>query len=228
MTKCILSCLLLFIAIHLTAQKRIIVIQIDTVKSFNQDVTKLKTQVTNQGFLNLSEEFDSSQTFNLNKFPNYLNTITIKSDSSNLQLSIGNGNYIEIINLYSSKEDTLRINKFEQYPIHTVDTTVTIIEYYKMKKGKLNKTPFKTKKQNQFDNSKEVNPPNQITLDINGKNYLVNLFKSDSLGTTKVTHGHGYKPRKYLDKKDEYKRKLTYIYINSEVNKSIWKGIIEL
>tara|TARA_R110001592_G_scaffold317347_3_gene594136 strand:+ start:23 stop:709 length:687 start_codon:yes stop_codon:yes gene_type:complete len=228
MTKYLLLYLSFLTSINLTAQNRTIVIQIDTIESFNSNISTLSTYVTNQGFLNMGEEFDSTQTFDLNSFPNYINTITIQTDSSNLQLSIGNGSYLEFLNIYSLKSDTLRIKKFEQYYTKTVDTTYTIIEYYKMINGNLDKKPFKIKKKKSFSSKEqEIIPPKQIIINVNGQDYIINMFKASSQGY-EVTHGHGYKPRKHLDKKGDYKKRLTYFYINSENNNLIWKGIIKL
>lgn len=227
MTKYILFYLLLFISFHLTAQHRTFVIQIDTIEPFNKEITELGTRVTNQGFLNFGEDFDSTQTFDLNNFPNYLNTITVQTDSSNLQLSIGNGSYLEFANLFNLKSDTLRLSKFGQYFTKTIDTTYTIIEYYKMINGNLDKKPFKIKKKKSFSKEKEIKPPKIIIININGKDYEINMFKTSSLGY-EVTQAHGYKPRKHLDKNGDYKKRLTYFYINIETDNLIWKGIINL
>lgn len=216
------------IAVNLQAQTKKFYVQIDTLKFADKVATILNFKLTvgKQGFLNLGENFDTTQSFYFNKYPNYINTIKLDSDSSTIEIPIDlNGSYITIKNAYFQSSDTLIIDHWQLYSTQPLDTTYTIIEYYKKINGQLDKSPYKLKRK--FKSSKPKNPPLTMQLRINGRIYNVNLTLTKQQGI-EITHGHVYKPRKHLDKNGEYKKRLTYFYVNSETIKYIWTGEIDL
>lgn len=227
MTKWI-AILTLFFVVDLQAQTKTLYFQIDTLKYTDQVETILNFRLTvgKQGFLNMGDNFDTTKTLTFKNFPNYSNALKLNSDSSTIEIPIDlNGSYITLKNAYFQSPDSLIIDHWQLYSTQPMDTTYTIIEYYKKINGQLDKKPYKLKKK--FESSKAKSPPLTIQLRINGITHNVNLTLTKQQGI-EITHGHGYKPRKYLDKNGEYKKRLTYFYVNSETIKYIWTGEIHL
>ena len=212
----------------LKAQPRTFLFQIDTLKYADkiESILNFKISVGNQGFLNLGNNFDSTQVLTFKNFPNFKNTIKLDTNSSTIKIPIDlNGSYITLRNAYFLSSETLTVDLWTLYTTRPIDTTYTIIEYYKEINGQLDKKPYKLKKK--IEISKAKNPPETIQLIINGIFYNVNLTLSKEPGI-KISHGHGYKPRNHFDKNGDYKKRLTYFYVNSETLKYIWTGEIDL
>lgn len=223
-----LTILTLFFVVDLQAQTKKLYFQIDTLKCTDQVETLLNFRITigKQGFLNMGDNFDTTRILIFNNFPNYSNTIKLESDSSTIEIPIDlNGSYITLKNAYFQSSDTLIIDHLQIYSTKPLDTTYTITEYYNKINGQLDKKPYKFKKE--FETNKVKSPPLSIQLIINGRIHKVNLILTKQKGS-EITHGHGYKQRKYLDKNGEYKKRLTYFYINSKTIKYIWTGEIDL
>lgn len=115
-------------------QEKRIVIQIDTLKLIETDdelrKRELRLLISNQGFANLGDEFVANKA-NGAVFPQYLNTVILEGDFSNLLIPLDRmGGMLEISNLYNFTEDTLRINSYTLYSNCNFDTIRTQMVYY--------------------------------------------------------------------------------------------------
>lgn len=213
-----------FFVTQLNAQTKELTIIIDTlVFKFGQE-DKLNLRVGKQGFLNFGEDFDSTQFLTLKTFPNYTNKIKLDHDSSTIEIPIDkNGSHIKLKNFYRIKQDTLTITKLTIFETKAADSTFIVTYFYKKINGQLAEKPYKTK----FDKSGNyyIPPPEKISLVINGVEYKSRLTIAST--DTEVIQGHGYKPRKYLDKNGDYKKRLTYIYIDQRKYVYFWIGEME-
>ena len=161
-----------FFSINCRSQTKKVVIRIDTLDFIDkyEDFLDFKLFVTNQGFVNIGEEFDSAD-LQFNEFPQYYNTVVLQSDSSQLQIPLDrNGGYFEINNLYNSDIDTLQIDRYRLYSNCNFDTVRTWTTYYK--DGTLevdsSRSNFKTVI-HQLDCVRP--PPDTIKLRVNDKIY---------------------------------------------------------
>lgn len=162
-------------------QGKKIVLQFDTLDFIDQseDFLDFDMWVTNQGIKNRGEKFVPSN-YHLSTFPNYTNTVFLRSDSSQLRVPFDNLlGYIEISNLYNSTIDTIKFDKYRLYSNCNFDTIKACTTYYK------NDTLLMDQKRL---NCKTViepltcirKPPKVVRLTINDRKYqlLVN-FKSE-------------------------------------------------
>lgn len=213
-----------FFVTQLSAQTKEMTVIVDTlVFQFGQDY-KLKLRVGNQGFLNSGEDFDSTQFLTFKTFPNYTNKIKLDHDSSIIEIPIDkNGSHIKLKNFYKLQLDTLTISKLTIFEIKEADSTLTATYFYKKINGQLAEKPYKTK----FDKSGNfyMTPQENLSLVINGVEYKTGLTIAST--ETEVMHGHDYKPRQYLDKNGNYKKRLTYIHIDQRKYSYFWIGEIE-
>lgn len=216
--------LTLFFLTQLNAQTKELTIIIDTLAFQLGQEDKLKLRVGNQGFLNFGDDFDSIQFLTFKTFPNYSNKVKLDHDSSTIEIPIDkNGSHIKLKKFYRIQQDTLTISKLTIFETKAADSTFTATYFYKKINGQLADKPYKVK----FEKSGNyyIPPPKKISLEINGIEYNSGLTITRT--ETEVMHGHGYKPRKYLDKKGEYKKRLTYIYIDQRKYVYFWTGEIE-
>jgi hypothetical protein len=222
MTKWI-TILTLFFVVDLQAQTKKLYFKIDTLKyaDYIETILNFRPYIHNQSFLFSDDDYATSRILTFKKFPNYSVAIKLESDSSTIEIPIDfSGSSIILKNVYDLNSDTLTIDLWKIYASRPIDTTYTIIEYYKKINGQLDEKPYKQKRKVKVNKAK--NPPLTITLTINGKLYNVNLTLKKEPDT--ILHGHGYKPRKHLDKNGDFKKRLTYFYVNSLSKKYIWKG----
>ncbi len=115
-------------------QEKKIVVQIDTLNLIktNDELSwrELRLVVSNQGFANLGDEFVGHKAYG-KVVPQYLNTVILKSDSSDLIIPLDRlGGKVVISNLYSLEADTLRINSYTLYSNCNFDTIRTQMVYY--------------------------------------------------------------------------------------------------
>lgn len=223
MVKWLVILTLLFVT-QLSAQTKELTIIIDTlVFQFGQE-DKLKLRVGKQGFLNFGEDFDSTQILTFKTFPNYTNKIKLDHDSSTIEIPIDkNGSHIKLKKFYRVHQDTLKITKLTIFETKAADSTFTATFVYKKINGQLADKPYKVK----FEKAGNyyIPPPEKISLEINGIEYNSRLAITST--DAEVMHGHGYKPRKHLNKKGDYKKRLTYIYIDQRKYVYFWTGEIE-
>jgi len=196
-------------------QEKKIVLQIDTLILNGYD--KFSISITGQGFANFGDFLeDSIYIKNSVGYPNFICPLTLKTDSSNIEISLDDqGGYLLLMGAYKSKHDTLKINKVIVFSNCYRDTTYTRIDYYlKNEDGSIDK-PFKTKYSKTITKNKcKVRPLFKTAYRINNDLYLVSFKKQKSIGT-EITDFHGYKPKKYLEDRDNYKGRVTYFHGHS-------------
>ena len=110
----ILLTLTFILSFHLGFSQKTLTLIIDTI-DFVDDYDKYDFNIflTHQGFANLGET-DSSAIISTDRFPNFQTVVTLKSDSTSIQLPIDRKyGYLELSNIYES--DTIRINYLKQY-----------------------------------------------------------------------------------------------------------------
>ena len=190
----ILLTLTFILSCHIAFSQKTLTLIIDTI-DFVEDFDKYDFNIfmTNQGFADLGEK-DSTAIISTDSFPNFQTTVTLKTDSTLIQLPIDQQNgYVELSNVYNS--DTIRINKLTLYSNCYRDTTKIRIEHYRVKNDSVSDRPYKVKfKENTEKKKCNRRPPFKTVLTINDHKYFVSIqkIKSDPI---KYMHGHGYKPR---------------------------------
>jgi hypothetical protein len=219
----LLTILLCSLSFGLTAQTKKITLQIDTL----DDYDRFQTLMNFKPWIGKEEvTIDTAKTIELHSFPNFIGTYLLENDSSEINIPVDlNGSYISLTGIYSLFSDTLRVNSLRVFKTKMLDTTFTIIEYYRKINGELEEKPYKLKKQ--LDVSTEKNPPKKIDLIVNGNKYILDLnrWKSPRI---ELFSGHGYRPRKYIDKNGDYKKKLTRLHVYSEKRSYYWTGQIRI
>ncbi len=218
--------LLFFIGVKASpAQSRSVYIQIDTLtNNLPESLFRFDLRVANQGFLGLGDDFDSTAKRSYSQVPAYSNVLFLESNTSFIEVPIdAQGGKIAIEGGYGL--DSIIINKIEVFDIQSPDTTRTRISQYKKVNGELAKEPFDV--EIKVKTEKLVAPPEQVELIINGKSYQCSLRLIESPDEI-VTHGHGYKPKKHLNRRGEDKKKLTYLVIVSRTKKYYWEGNIQI
>ena len=133
MTRLLLLLTICFFSSNCWCQTKNLVVRIDTIDFIDkyEDFLDFKLFVTNQGFVNNGEEFDSAE-FHFSKFPQYYNTIYLRSDSSQLRIPLDKKEgYVEICDLYNSDLDTLKIDLYRLYSNCNFDTIKTFTTYFK-------------------------------------------------------------------------------------------------
>lgn len=224
--KAWIAILTFFILIDMEAQPKRIYFQIDTITSNLkvEDLFYFGITVGKEGFLNLGVSFDSTAALKLNQFPNFSNPIQLAHDSSTIEIPINlTGSHIVLKNAYKIKSDSLIIDHWQVYPPQPIDTFHTILVYFKKINGELAEKPYKAKIISKVRKVKSL--PARLRIRINGIFYIADLKRGSE---TVITHGHGYKPRKYLKRNGDYKRRLKYIYSDSRSKTTIWTGKIDL
>jgi hypothetical protein len=212
-----LTLILILIISTLTSfgQDKKIVLQIDTLVLNGFD--KFSISITGQGFANFPDFLEDSVFIkNTAGHPNFICPLTLRTDSSNIQISLDDqGGYLQLMDAYKLKNDTLKINKVVVFNNCYRDTTFTRIDYYiKKSDGSIDK-PFKTKYSKTIAKKKcKIRPLFKTAYRINNDLYFVSFQKQKSIGTD-ITDFHGYKPKKYLEDRDNYKGKVTYFHGHS-------------
>ncbi len=171
------------------SQVKTVVVQIDTLELINED-SDFKLLVTNQGFGGFGVEYDSAY-YLKNRFPNYVNWVSIETDSSVLKIPFDNiQGYIEIPFLFNSGLDTIRIYKHRLFSNCNYDTVKTQITYFS------NDTVVDLKKSGSSVKVEQLKckrkPPVVLKININGILYEAPVLVSKELGGLMET-GHGYK-----------------------------------
>lgn len=211
---------------NLDAQTKRIYFQIDTLTSNTkgEDLFDFGIKVGNEGLLNLGVYFDSTAKLQPNQFPNFTNPIQLAYDSSTIEVPINlTGSHITIKNAHKLKSDSLIIDHWQIFPPQPIDTAYTIFVYYKKINGELADKPYKVKVKSKIKKVKSL--PARLRIRINGIFYYADLKRGSE---TVITHGHGYKPRNYLKRNGDYKKRLTYIYTDGRSKTTIWTGEIDL
>ena len=212
----------------LAAQSRTIHLQIDTIDYYDkvETISNFVVFISKKNSPRLANIYDSTQNLTLNQYPNYTSTLLLENDSSIIELPIDlNGSTISIADAYNLQSDTLRISKLILYKTQNSDTTFTLTEYYKVINGKLNEEPFRLKRKT--ESKREIAPPMEIELAIDQNLYKTTIIQKTCVGMD-ILHGHGYRPRNYIDKEGNYKKRVTYIYSNSKTIKYNWKGQLKI
>jgi hypothetical protein len=210
---------------ELNAQTNTLVLKIDTLIFQMGQEEKIQLKVGNQGFLNMGENFDSTQVLSPTTYPNYTSKIELKNDSSILEIPIDkNGSHIKLKNVYNYDKDTLTINKLTIFVTKPADSTITVIYYTRKINGVLADRPYKIKVKK--SGSYFIPPPSKLEMIIDGVVYksILSLTSERHL----VSHGHGYKPRKYMKKNGEDKKRITYIFVDKGTYKYYWIGEMKL
>jgi len=210
---------------ELNAQTKTLVLKIDTLIFQMGQEEKILLKVGNQGFFNMGEDFDSTQVLSLIDYPNFTSKIVLRNDSSIIEIPIDkNGSHIKLRNAYNYSKDTLTINKLTIFETKPADSTITVIYYTRKIKGVLADKPYKIKVKK--SGSYYIPPPSTIEIMLDGMVYksILSLTRERNL----VSHGHGYKPRKYMKKNGEDKKRITYIFVDNGTYKYYWIGEMKL
>jgi hypothetical protein len=213
--------LFIFTTLNSFGQDRHIVLQIDTLILNGYD--KFSISLTGQGNPNFPT-FLNDTVYIKNPIgqPNFICPLTLKTDSSNIRITIDDqGGYLQLIDAYKLKGDTIKINKVFVFENCINDTTFTRIAYYiKKPDGSIGK-PFKTKRSKSINKKKcKVKALNKVEYRVNNVSYFA-LFQEQKDSGLKITEFHGYKPRKYLEDRDNYKGKITYFHGSSTTSRYI-------
>jgi hypothetical protein len=168
-------------------------------------------------------------------FNNYVNTISENIISFNGQISVNSENTvilipfdnkngsIKISNLSSLKNnDTLRINKIDIFKSDIIDTTFTLIKYFKYHNDSISKNAYRIKKTKKIDarQKKSVTIPKHINLNVNNINYTIEVSKIKSSVSEVITF-NGQKPRKSSSPRIVF-------YGRTEKTNWIYEGILNL
>ena len=208
------------------AQERSVVLIIDTIIAHNQSIPlhMLEVEICDQDRKTpfFCQNFDSTAHLDLYSYPNYINTLFLQTDTSKIKLPIDDeGSFV----LLQAPEnlDTIHINQLNLYNTKPPNTTYMVISKYKKINGELsdNQKPYRIKKRRKI--AKTTTPPEVIIFNINGLDYSCHLQLKKQDGFS-IMHGHGYRPRKYLDKNGVYKRKVTYFHVNERTIQFYWIG----
>jgi hypothetical protein len=154
--------------------------------------------------------------FSLFNFPDYAVKANIYDDSAvlNIPLDLYNGNTLQINNIYYAVKDTLRINKITgRKDCHNDTAYSTKYYYHKIKDGSLGE-PYKVKEKTYVFKRKcsykyKLDP----SYFINGQQYF-GKFSTTLGSTTSIIWAHGYRPKRYLKDREDFKGKLTKIATN--------------
>lgn len=187
---------------------------IDTVDFIdNYDKYYFKVNLTNQGFADLGE-IDTTAKVSTEEYPNFQTTVNLKTDSTNIQIPIDQQHgFLELSNVYN--QDTIRINYLKLYSNCYKDTSKTVIEYYRIINDSIADKPHKVKRKTRTHKEKcERKPPFKTALTINEERYFVSVQKKKSDALV-YTHGHGYKPTRYYENREDFKGKATKLYIST-------------
>ena len=205
-------------SLNINGQGKKIILIIDTL--FIQNGNDFHVGISNKNNLisGLGEYIeDSLYNRQHNKYPNFYCSIVLNSDSSNIQLSLDNENgYINLINVYSSKYDTIRLSKHIVYDNCYNDTAYTTMTYYHKKINEPLGTPYKIKHNKTITKASCKNkPPLSTKYIINHKKYDVIILKEID-GGVYISDFHGYRPNEYNLKPETYKGKVSYFHGRTE------------
>lgn len=210
--RLILLLTIIIAAFNSFGQDKNIVLQIDTLILNGYD--KFSITITDSDFENFGDiVIDSIFVRNNVEYPNFICSLTLQTDSSNIQISLDDhGGYLQLLDAYKLQNDTLKINKFVVFNNCYRDTTFMRIDYYlKNPDGSIAK-PYRTKYTKKVSKIRCKNRPLiKTAYRINNELYSVSFHKKESIGT-EITVFHGYKPKKYLKNRENYKGKVTYFH----------------
>lgn len=203
---------LIISALHLFGQDKKIVLRIDTLVLNGYD--NFSIEIEEQGFMNFHHPIDDSVYIqNTTGYPHFICPLTLKTDTSNIRISIDDeGGYLLLMDVYQLKSDTLRIRKLIVFNNCYRDTTFTQIAYFIKKTDGSIDQPFRVKNSKEVEKKRCKNRPLlNTTYHINGTLYSVSIEKQTD-NTVGISSFHGYKPRKYLEDRDNFKGKVTYFH----------------
>ncbi len=130
----IIAFLIFLTSQNIFSQTRNIVLRIDTIETcdYKETIWSFRVTVSNQGFLNFGESFDSTRHLTYNGIPNYINTLLLKSDSANIKIPIDPfGSYIQFNNISKLNDfDTIRISRLELFDCRISDTSFMTKKYF--------------------------------------------------------------------------------------------------
>lgn len=165
-------------------QDKKIVLQFDTLEFIDksEDFLSFDMWVTNQGSKNKGEKFVPIK-YHLSTIPNYTNTVYLRSDSSQLRIPFDNMlGYVELLNLYNSDIDTIKIDKYRLYSNCNFDTIKTCTTYFKNDKLLMDQKKLNCKTAIVPLNCIRK-PPKTVILTINSRKYRLKVnFKSEKNG----------------------------------------------
>jgi len=216
---------LLIIPLCLNGQSRKVVVIVDTISSADSEVETYKFNI----IADHVDRFRDVKTLDepiksCCKYPNYQRDIILIDDSSTIKIFIDTkGSYLEITKLYKLPIDTLRISNIKFYDNLTRSTSKCEISWYRIPSDG---EKIKVTKHSEY--SYVTKPKLNLTIysiRINEKFYTIEL-KEENFGQVNISHG--YKPRHYKNKRDEYKKRARKFY--NKCNSTIYnkKGQIEL
>lgn len=214
----ILLIIIIIINSSLYGQSRKITFIIDTLVIENENNFEIAI-TRNNSFLTCFGEYIEDSLYNrqYNKYPNLYCSIILKSDSSSIQFSLDNNNgYVNLINVYSSNFDTIRLNKHIVYDNCYNDTVYTTTTYYHKRINEPLGKPYKIKHNKSITKKSCKNkPPLNTQYVINNKNYEA-AFQKEIEGGINISDCHGYQPNKYNLSPETFKGKVTYFHSHSE------------
>lgn len=224
MTKWLLILTSLWLT-ELNAQTKTLVLKIDTLIFQMGQEEKIKLRVGDGSFFNFTKYFDSTQVISFDDYPNFTNKIELENDSSVIEIPIDkNGSHIKLRNAYNYNKDTMTINKLTIYETKPADSIITVILHTRRINGILENKPYKVKVRKSGSNF--IPPPSTIEILIDGVVYKTTLSLTRERHL--VSHGHGHKPRNYMNKNGEYKKRITHIYVDKGTYKYFWIGEMKL
>jgi hypothetical protein len=226
--KSVLAIVIILLTFEMHSQARQMFLWIDTVDEGKRPefFENLKISVGEEGPGTLENGFNPFNEIPLKGSSNLFFKINVVSDSTIIKIPVDyNGSFISLESVFRFKSDTIHINKIKILNTRPPDTTFQRIVYYKKINDVLQEPPIKVDKKCQVE--KRVISPGKRSLRINGKEYLAEfaLIKSPS---EEITSGHGYHPRKYRNKKGNFKKRVTYFHFESLTRRYFWTIKIKL
>lgn len=204
MTKLLLTLTIFSISINCWSQTKKLVVRIDTIDFIDnhEDFHDFKLMVTNQGFANMGEVFDSAE-FHINTFPQYYNTITLRTDSSQLRIPLDkNEGYVEIRDLFHTDVDTLRIDFYRLYSNCNYDSVRTWTTYFLGDTLSVDTTRSNVETViNQMDCLRQ--PPDNVQLKINDHLYF-GLVHFEAEVVEFISTGNGSTRSIFGEEKDRF------------------------
>ncbi|MFK7972408.1 MAG: hypothetical protein AB8F95_18710 [Bacteroidia bacterium] len=225
MKNIIFILLLCFSFGKMQAQSKTVFLQIDTITIHK---SKLKQDalfdILESRFAGCSgRDYGCLVNLDLERYPHFSDTFFLKNDSSEIFIPIDiHRGGVRLQSFHN--EDTVRINHLEIFETQAPDTIYSTKIDWKLRYGELDTNAVKIKKEVMI--TKEIPPPDSITLCINGIRYSSAFSLKDS-GYMTRSRGHRYKPRKSYNKKGEYKKRGLYLNVISHSTNWYWEAIIK-
>jgi len=221
----ILTIILLTIPICLFGQSRNIIVVVDSITLAEPDAEMYNFKIL-VGHRDIFRDVKNVEDVirNYSKYPNYQVSVNLIEDSSTIKIFIDNNvSYLEIAGAYKLQIDTLRIDNLLLYKNLTRSVSKCNISWYRIPTNGEKISVTKSRSYS-YTTKPKLNLTN-YSIKINGKVYNTEL-REETIGTVNISHG--YKPRKYKNKKDEYRKCARKFYDHCNSTIYMKKGQIEL